>query len=61
MVSDSSDHCLPQTPLKHGVSEDQTDGSILVLAWAGGVSDDTPTWTVTCTQAGIDLKLIPEC
>lgn len=61
MVSDPSDHCLPQMLLKHHGSEDQTDDSILVLAWAGGVSDDTPTWKVTCTQAGIDLKLITEC
>lgn len=57
MVWDPSDHCLLQTPLKHCGSEDRTNGSILVLTWAGDVSSETPTWTVTCAQAIIDLKV----
>lgn len=57
MVWDPSDHCLLQTPLKHCGSEDRTNGSILVLTWAGDVSSETPTWTVTCAQAIIDLKI----
>lgn len=53
MVSDPSDHCLLQTLLKQCGSEDQTNGSILVLTWASGVSGGTATWTV----AVIDLKV----